>query len=184
MSVFSFSLPAIILDHTVQFCLEMDALSLILLPLHAVKKWFFKGFDKAVAKVPGFFVTPISALTEKLFYATLRNSPWWVLGEPQIPLQCVWREEEMIFSLLTLFYSGKTQRACKSQASTQWKENGHSESLFCNCLGFLLWCCVASKFKCYLGDLAKHLSQLFTHSAELLVSPSANTVKTRCFKKI
>lgn len=71
-------------------------------------------------------------------------------------------KKKWFFSLLTLFYSGKTQRAFKNQASTQWKENGHSESLFCNCLVFLLCYCVASKFKCYLGDLAKHLPQLFT----------------------
>lgn len=74
---------------------------------------------------------------------------------------CLKGRKTDFFSLLTLFYSGKTQRAFKSQASTQWKENGHSESLFCDCLGFLLWYCVASKFKCYLGDLAKHLPQLF-----------------------
>lgn len=50
-SASSFSLPAITLDRAVQFCLEMDVLSLMLLPLHPALKWFFKGFDKAAAKV-------------------------------------------------------------------------------------------------------------------------------------
>lgn len=185
MRVFSFSLPAIILDRTVQFCLEMDSLSLILLPLHAVKKWFFNGFDKAVANVPAFFVTPVSAtLTERLL-CHLEKFALVSLGRTSnSTTMCLKGRRNDFFSLLTLFYSGKTQRAFKSQASTQWKENGHSESLFCNCLVFLLWYCIASKFKCYLGDLAKHLPQLFTHSEELFLSPSASTAKTCCFKKM
>lgn len=63
----SFFLPAIILDHAVQFFLEMDALSSLLLLLLPSLKWFFKGFDKAVAKVPGFIVTSVSASPERLF---------------------------------------------------------------------------------------------------------------------
>lgn len=74
-----------ILDRTVQFFLEMDALSSISLLLIPSLKWFFKDFDKAVAKVPGFIVTSVSALPERLFLCHFEKFTLLSLGRTVKP---------------------------------------------------------------------------------------------------
>lgn len=106
------------LEHAIQFCLWMYSLCSTLLPLLSALKWFFKGFDKSAAKVSAFIVTSVSAFSEKLFLCYLVKFTSVNLRRTltSAAMYQKWRGNDF-FSLLTLFYFGKSERAFQKKES-------------------------------------------------------------------
>lgn len=98
------------LERAIQFCLWMYSLCSTLLPLPPALKWFFKGFDKSVAKVSAFIVTSVSAFSERLFLCYLVKFTSVSIRRTLTSAAMYQKGRGNDFSLLTLFYFGKSQR--------------------------------------------------------------------------